>query len=93
MQRAYAALNAGCDMVLVCNNSPAAADDLLDGLRWEMPPVNLARLAQLHGRPQPDSLLRLRENAYYAKAVHLVASIGLRSGDLALSGGSIDGTS
>jgi beta-N-acetylhexosaminidase len=92
-QRAYAALNAGCDMVLACNNNPTSSGELLDGLLWEMPPVSLARLAQLHGRPQPGSLLRLREDAYYAKAVHLVASIGLRSGELALSGGSSDGTS
>ncbi len=93
IQRAYAALNAGCDVVLACNNNPSASDELLDGLRWEMPPVALVRLAQLHGRPQPGSLLRLREDAYYAKAVHLVASVGLRSGDLALSGESSDGNS
>jgi beta-N-acetylhexosaminidase len=95
VQRAYAALNAGCDMVVACNNSPAAADELLDSLRWEIPPVSLARLAQLHGRPHPSSLLRLREDAYYARAVHQVASIGLRSGDLAFSGGDVgaDGTS
>ncbi len=87
MQRAYAALKAGCDMVLACNNNPTASDELLDGLLWEMHPVSLARLAQLHGRTHPASLLRLREDAYYAKAVHQVASIGMRSGDLALSGG------
>lgn len=86
VQRAETALNAGCDMVLVCSNNPAAADELLDNLHWQMSPTNLARVAQLHGRPQPASLLRLREDAYYAKAVHQVASIGLRSGDLALSG-------
>ena len=85
VQRAYAALNAGCDLVLMCNNSPAAADELLDGLHLAIPPVSLARLAQLHGRPHPASLSRLREDPYYAKAVHQVASIGLRNGDLALS--------
>lgn len=93
IQRASAALNAGCNMVLVCNNSPAKADELLDGLHQKMPPVSLARLAQLHGRPHPASLVRLREDAYYAKAVHQVASIGMRSGDLALSGENTDGTS
>jgi beta-N-acetylhexosaminidase len=92
-QRAYAALIAGCDMVLACNNNPTSSDELLNSLLWEMPPVALVRLAQLHGRPQPGSLLRLREDAYYAKAVHLVASIGLRSGDLALSGESSNGNS
>lgn len=85
VQRAEASLNAGCDMVLVCANDPAAVDGLLDKLHSEMPPTSLARVAQLHGRPHPATLLRLREDAYYAKAVHQVASIGLRSGDLALS--------
>jgi beta-N-acetylhexosaminidase len=78
-----AALHAGCDMVLVCNDT-AAADKLLSGLRSPMPPVGLARLAQLHGKPHPLSLTGLREDSYYAKAVHQVASIGLASGDLAL---------
>lgn len=87
VQRAYAALNAGCDVALVSSNSPSASDKLLEGLLWEMPPVSLVRLAQLHGRPHPASLLRLREDAYYARSVHQVASIGLRSGDLALSSG------
>ncbi|HUL40545.1 MAG TPA: beta-N-acetylhexosaminidase [Burkholderiales bacterium] len=85
VHRAHAAINAGCDMVLVCSNGSAAVDELLDELRFEMPPISMARLAQLHGRPHAASLLQLREDAYYAKAVHQVASVGLRSGDLALS--------
>ena len=91
VRRAYAAFNAGCDMVLSCNNNPSAADELLDGLRLQVPPVSLARLAQLHGKPHPALLMQLREDAYYAKAVHQVASIGLRSGDLALSSGGYAG--
>ncbi len=93
IQRAYAALNAGSDMVLACNNNhPSASDELLDGLLWKLHPVNLARLAQLHGMPHPSSLLRLRKDSYYTRAVHKVASIGLRSGDLALSSGGDVGT-
>jgi beta-N-acetylhexosaminidase len=42
VQRASAALNAGCDMVLVCNK-PESADELLRSLRWEMPAVSKAR--------------------------------------------------
>ena len=83
IERALAALHAGCDMVLACNDT-AAADQLLSNLHWPMPAVSLARLAQLHGKPHPASLTRLREDSFYAKAVHQVASIGFASGDLAL---------
>ena len=43
VQRAEVAFNAGCDMVLVCNN-PHAADKLLAELQWNMPATSLARL-------------------------------------------------
>jgi len=48
-QRAHAALGAGCDMVLVCNNR-AGALDILENLQTEDDPVSHARLARLHGR-------------------------------------------
>ena len=84
VQRAEAALNAGCDMVLVCNK-PKTADELLAGLRWDMPAASKARLMQMRGRPHPDTLVQLHERAEYVKAGHEVASIGASSGDLPLS--------
>ena len=51
VERAVAALAAGCDMALLCNN-PAAADGLLSGLDYSMPAVSLVRLARLHGKPR-----------------------------------------
>ncbi|MDA8389193.1 MAG: beta-N-acetylhexosaminidase [Gammaproteobacteria bacterium] len=48
--RAQAALAAGCDMVLACND-PAGLPELLDGLAgYVMPTKTPARLARLHGQ-------------------------------------------
>ncbi len=83
VERAQAALEAGCDMALLCNN-PAGADELLAGLKYSMPAVSLARLARLHGRPRADGMVRLREDARYDHALHVVAGIGFRDGELPL---------
>jgi beta-N-acetylhexosaminidase len=83
VQRAEAALNAGCDMVLVCNK-PESADELLDGLVWEMSATSMARLAHMRGHGHPDTLVHLHENGEFVKALHEVASIGSSTGDLLL---------
>jgi len=83
LQRAEAALNAGCDMVLVCNR-PDSADELLAGLKWEMPAPSKARMAQMHGRPHPQTLVQLHEDADFIRALHEVGSIGMREGELPL---------
>lgn len=79
--RAHAALDAGCDMVLVCNR-PDAADELLARLRRTASPASLARLARLHGRPAPPSLVALRATETYSRAVHAIGALGTASGDL-----------
>ena len=84
VQRAEAALNAGCDMVLVCNK-PESADELLNGLVWEMSATSKARLAHMRGHGHPVTLDLLHENGEFVKAVHEVASIGSISGDLQLA--------
>jgi beta-N-acetylhexosaminidase len=54
LARARAALNAGCDMVLVCNR-PDMADDLLDRLVHQPEPESVERIRRLMPRsPAPD---------------------------------------
>ena len=47
-KRARLALQAGCDMVIVCNNRPAASATVV-ALRDYSDPLSLVRLARLHG--------------------------------------------
>jgi beta-N-acetylhexosaminidase len=47
-KRARLALQAGCDMVIVCNNRPAASASVA-ALRDYSNPLSLVRLARLHG--------------------------------------------
>jgi beta-N-acetylhexosaminidase len=79
--RGEAALQAGCDMVLVCNN-PQSADELLAGLRYTMPAVSQARLARLHGRAHAADPVKLREDQRYTAALHAIAGLGEHSGSL-----------
>ncbi len=82
--RASAALNAGCDMILVCN-SPQASDELLASLQWEMSATSLARLARMHGKRHFESLIKLRENADFVHAVRQIGAIGQRNEELPLA--------
>ena len=81
--RAEAALKAGCDMVLVCNK-PESADELLDGLRWDMPVTSRARLAQMRGKAHADPLFKLYEQPAFRKALEEVAAIGVCNAELPL---------
>jgi beta-N-acetylhexosaminidase len=70
LARAHAALDAGCDMVLVCNDR-AGAIQVLDGLTVHGDPSAAVRLARMHGRPVAD-LLPLPTHPEYQRAVEAV---------------------
>jgi beta-N-acetylhexosaminidase len=69
-ERARAALAAGCDMVLVCND-PDAVEQVLDQLKPQDDPVSHLRLARLHGRQAIDRT-RLALSDEYRQALHMV---------------------
>lgn len=70
-ERATLALRAGCDMVLVCNDT-AATNQLLDDLSWEISATSMARLARMRGHRSDHSLQQLREIPQFAHAVDTI---------------------
>ena len=79
--RAQAALEAGCDMVLLCND-PKGVDELLSGLNHAAAPATLARLARMHGRGSVKSMGKLRQDERYVDALRAIAGIGKTEGEL-----------
>ena len=73
LDRALAALEAGCDMVLVCNDWPGAIE-VVDGLKIGPDPVRMARMARMRGRGAP-SFERLARDAAYRRAVAEISSL------------------
>jgi beta-N-acetylhexosaminidase len=66
-ERASAALSAGCDMVLVCNN-PDAAAEVLQSLEGYNNPVSRMRLVRMHGKPVCNSLELLKKQDSWESA-------------------------
>ncbi len=59
-ERARFALQAGCDILLVCNNSDAA-DEVLESLNSYANPTSQLRMIRLHGVPVKTGLFESRE--------------------------------
>ena len=72
-ERARAALDAGCDMVLVCNN-PEAAVEVLHKLKYVSHPVSHARLARMHGR-HAITAAQLHRNPRWQQARNLLSTL------------------
>lgn len=70
VERARTALDAGCDMILVCNQ-PDAARAVVDSLQDYESPASQARLIRLHGR-HPVSRKALLHSDRWREAVEAV---------------------
>lgn len=82
MERVMAALDAGCDMVLICNNQEAAVA-VLDKLDIEPHPASQARFMRMHGRGQYRSLAELQSTDKWRSTVSVIAGLD-RSPELEL---------
>lgn len=75
IEGAQAALRAGCDMVLICND-PDKADQLLDGLKTRQSATSSARLTRLLPTAPAIEWNVLQRDAHFKAAKLLVQSLG-----------------
>ena len=69
-----AAMVAGCDMVLVCNNQPAAIQ-VIDTLKVEPHPLAQVRLMRMRAAPNDKSYAGLREDGYWRESSAQIAAL------------------
>jgi beta-N-acetylhexosaminidase len=70
LERTHAALDAGVDMALICNDT-GGLNRVLDQLGSRDDPASRLRLVRLHGRPAPDRM-HLASNSAYQDAARAV---------------------
>ncbi|MGI9228729.1 MAG: beta-N-acetylhexosaminidase [Gammaproteobacteria bacterium] len=76
IQRADAALEAGCDMILICNDQPAAIT-VLEQLQYEIDPLTQVRLMRLHGKLRQQSYPQLTADARRQQIVRQLAQLDI----------------
>ena len=74
LQRVEMALNAGSDMVLLCNNRPAVLQ-VIHGIKRDDDPVALLRLLRLHGRKNPPDVEQQKYSAKWQNAHQMALDI------------------
>ncbi len=73
VDRAHCALEAGCDMVLVCNNQDAAIE-VLDNLKVDPDPGSQSRLIRMHGKHEID-IAKLKDDEVWQAVSTEIASL------------------
>ncbi len=73
-ERAEAALAAGCDMVLVCNNQKAAIE-VIDTIRPEIHPASQVRLMRMRANNEPLTYSGLRQDGRWQKVSAQIAGL------------------
>lgn len=73
LERAELALEAGCDLVLVCND-PTSAAKVLDELRTRDDPASRLRVVRMHGRGV-HTQTALAGSSEYRDAVHMLTGL------------------
>jgi beta-N-acetylhexosaminidase len=72
--RARAALEAGCDVLCICNNRQGVLQ-VIESLRGSGDPVSQVRMARLHGKPGPDRTVLRASPAWQASNRAVQASM------------------
>jgi len=72
-ERAWSALEAGCDVLLVCNNRPAALE-IIESLREHDDPTAHLRCLRMHGRGGPERA-RLHLEPRWQQALHAIEEL------------------
>lgn len=73
VERARSALQAGCDMLLICNNRPEAMA-IVDAFGEHQDPVAHRRLLRMHGRERLDRT-HLHEHPQWQRAIRAIAQL------------------
>ena len=74
LERAQLALQAGCDLILLCNNR-TATETLLSRLTWDVEPVTQVRLMRMHGKGRIIDFEELQNNDMWIAANESVIQV------------------